>query len=285
MYYIPLLAVIKQALSNNYEIEFVNFKKQLTSFVFRLITNRQDTEDIVQNTYIKVFENIDTFQGKSSFKTWVFPIALNSAKNHLNKRKRWSENAQDYGANLHSKYPEHWKKMQNVFLSTPEQDYEIKEHINYCFNCINKTLLLKQQICLLLKDVYSFKVKEIIEITGFSEGIVKHSLTDARKNMIRIFDNRCAFVNKKGTCHQCTTLKGAFNPKQDAHIKAQEIKLARESNHPDAAYLLNLRLDLVKGIDPLNSQNSILTTYMLEHNEGWVEEGIEKKVLESRPKS
>ncbi|MBL4592964.1 MAG: sigma-70 family RNA polymerase sigma factor [Flavobacteriales bacterium] len=267
-----------------YEIEFITFKDKLSSFIFRLTTNRQDTEDIVQDTYLKVFDKLDTFQQKSSFKTWVFTIALNIAKNQLSKQQRWVENAQDYGANLHLKSPHHSDKFMSVFQSTPEKDYEIKEHINYCFNCINKTLLLNQQICLLLKDVYHFKVSEMVNITGLTEGKVKHALADARKNMIRIFDNRCAFVNKKGTCHQCTTLKGGLNPEQDAHIKAQEIKLVKEGHNTNSKYLLDLRFQLVSGIDPLNTDNSILNTYMLENCESWVKEGIEKKVLESRPK-
>lgn len=271
-------------MKEQYEIEFISFKDKLSSFVFRLITNRQDTEDIVQDTYLKVFDKLDTFQQKSSFKTWVFAIALNIAKNHLNKQKRWVENAQDYGANLHIVSPDLFAKMKDIFQTTPERDYEIKEHINYCFNCINKTLLLNQQVCLLLKDVYRFKIFEIITITGLTEGKVKHSLADARKNMIRIFDSRCAFVNKKGTCHQCTTLKGELNSKQNAHIKAQEIKLVKEGNSTDNEYLLDLRLELVRGINPLNSNNTILNTYMLESCESWVKQGIEKKVLEFRPK-
>ncbi|MDO5968557.1 RNA polymerase sigma factor [Flavivirga aquimarina] len=262
-----------------YESEFIGFKNELSSFVFRLLTNRQDTEDIVHDTYIKGLDNIKKFQGKSSLKTWVFSIALNSAKNQLKGKKRWLENSQDYGASLHSKSPELMDKMRVVFETTPEREYEIKEHIAYCFNCINKTLLLKQQVCILLKEVYHFKISEIIEITSFTEGIVKHSLADARKNMIRIFDNRCAFVNKKGICHQCTTLKGVLNPKQDAHVKAQELKLVKERDQQNSDYLFDLRLELVQGIPPLNAKNSILNTYMLENNENWVEEGKEKNVL------
>lgn len=249
--------------------EFIGFKNELTSFIFRLLTNRQDTEDVVQDTYIKVFEKSDSFQEKSSFKTWVFSIALNTAKNHLSKQNRWKENAQDLGAEVHAKSEVLMNKMRSVFEQTPEKSYEIKEHINYCFNCINKTLLLKQQICLLLKEVYHFKVSEIMEITKFSEGIVKHALADARKSMIRIFKNRCAFINKKGTCHQCTTLKGVLNPDQDTHIKSQQTKLVKEGDSDNHDYLLNLRLELVQSIDPLHANNSILNTYMLENLESW----------------
>jgi len=131
-------------LKEQYEIEFITFKDKLSSFIFRLVTNKQDTEDLVQETYLKAFEKLDTFQEKSSFKTWVFTIALNISKNHLAKQKRWKENAQDYGANLHMASPQHFEKFNTVFNSTPEKEYEVKEHINYCFNCINKTLLLWQ---------------------------------------------------------------------------------------------------------------------------------------------
>lgn len=268
----------------NYIEEFLNFKNELASYVFRLVTNRQDTEDIVQDTYLKFNKGINTFKQESSFKTWVFSIATNTAKNHLKKKNKWVENAQDYGANLHVQSQEHWNRFHNVFNSTPEKSYEIKEHINYCFNCINKTLELNQQICLLLKEVYGFKMTEILSITKLSEGVAKHALADARKNMIRIFDNRCAFVNKNGTCHQCTELTGILNPKQNAHIKANAIKMVKKGDSPNKEYLLEMRMELVKGIDPLNSSNTIVNTYMLENCEKWVDEGKEKKVLQNSSK-
>ncbi|HMS66623.1 MAG TPA: RNA polymerase sigma factor [Saprospiraceae bacterium] len=258
---------------------FQNFKVELQSFIFRLLTNKQDAEDIVQETYLKVHQNIQSFRGESTFKTWVFAIALNLSKNHLAKQKRWLENAQDYGAALHMKSMEHWLSFNHVFETTPDKQYEVKEHIVYCFNCINKTLELNQQVCLLLKEVYEFKISEIMEITHLSEGIVKHAIADARKNMVRIFDDRCAFVNKKGVCHQCTALTGLLNPKQNAQMEALKIKMVKEGNDPDKEHLLNLRLELVQHIDPLHAPNTILNTYMLEQSESWVAEGKEQKVL------
>lgn len=265
--------------------DFIKFKPELQSFLYRMLTNRQDTEDIVQETYIKVQQNIATFKGESSFKTWVFSIALNLSKNYLVKQKRWLENAQDYGAAIHMLSSEHWTAFKNVFESTPDKQYEIKEHIAYCFNCINKTLETDQQVCLLLKEVYEFKVHEIMQITKLTEGIVKHAIADARKNMIRIFDNRCSFVNKEGACHQCTSLTGSLNPKQNAQIEAVKIKMVKEGNNPNKEHLLNLRIELVRDIDPLNSPNSYLNTYMLEQSEKWVEEGMVKNLLKSRPKN
>lgn len=264
----------------NIEKEFLSFKDELASYIFRLVTNKQDAEDIVHDTFIKVDKYFTSFRGDASFKTWVFSIATNTAKNHLAKKNRWPENAQDYGANLHVQSQNHWTRFNDVFNSTPDKIYDVKEHINYCFNCINKTLEITQQICLLLKEIYGFSLPEMMTITSLSEGKVKHALANARKNMIRIFDQRCAFVNKNGACHQCTELTGALNPKQDVHIRANELAMVNKAGNENKEHLYDLRLDIVKSINPLDTPNSIVNIYMLEQSETWVTEGKEKKVLQ-----
>ncbi|MFI0431257.1 RNA polymerase sigma factor [Mariniflexile sp. HMF6888] len=266
---------------SNIDIKFNDLKDELASYVFRLVTNRELTEDIIHDTYIKVVEKIDTFHGNSTFKTWVFSIATNLSKNILIRQNRWIVNAQDYGAMLHIKSQEHWDAFQQVFNSTPEKEYEVKEHLEYCFNCLNKTLEIEQQVCLLLKEVYDFKVREIIQITELSEGKVKHAIANARKNLINIFDKRCAFINKNGVCNQCTELTGILNPKQDAQIEANKLKLVKKQKTENQERLLDIRLEVIRSIDPLKSKNTLVTSYFLENSEKWVKEGIQKKVLEN----
>jgi RNA polymerase sigma-70 factor (ECF subfamily) len=251
-----------------FQYEFVNFSGELTSFLYRLVANRQDAEDLVQDSYLKATSNLSSYNPEiASLKTWVFTIALNTAKNHLSKMRRWGENDLTICENYHSNSPELMAEIGQVFNSTPEARFEMKEHLNYCFTCITKTLELIQQICLLLKDVYGFKQDEIIKITGLSEGKVKHGIADARKNMKRIFNDRCALINKYGVCNQCTALNGIFNPEQDAHIKARELKL---SSTEDQDELLELRMQLVRDTDPLNG-SSELHNFFLENIPSWVE--------------
>ncbi|MFY0687171.1 MAG: RNA polymerase sigma factor [Cyclobacteriaceae bacterium] len=263
----------------DYKSEFIDFRDELTSFLFRLVTNKQSAEDLTQDTFIRAFDKLHLFRGEASFKTWVFTIGTNLAKTHLKKESRWIENRQDYGANLHLQSKEHWDKFHSVFHSTPDQRYEVKEHIAYCFNCINKTLELSQQVCLLLKHVYHFSIPEIMQITDLSEGKVKHAIADARKHMIRIFDNRCSFVNQNGTCHQCTELTGVLNKTHEAHKKAMELKMVKKGTDPNKEHLLDLRLELTSQIEPLTSPNSAVTTYMLESSDDWVAEGKKRNVL------
>lgn len=260
-----------------YESEFLEFKSELTSFIFRLVSNRALAEDLVHDTYIKMVDNIDTFRKESSFKTWVFTIAHNLAKNHLAKQKRWREDAQQINAKLHINSEELFDKMRGVYNSNPDKGFELKEHISYCFNCMTKTLVVDQQVCIWLKNVYDFKVSEIMTITGLSEGKVKHAIADARKNLTRIFDEKCAFVSQKGTCHQCSSLKGILNPEQNEQSKANQIKMVREGSNPDKEKLLSLRMELVKNLDPLENPSSHLHSYFLENSPKWVEMALSQE--------
>lgn len=73
----------------NLDTEFEIFRSQLQSFLLRMTASRQDTEDILQDTYLKARTKIDSFEHKSSLKTWVFAIGANLAKDHLRAQKRW----------------------------------------------------------------------------------------------------------------------------------------------------------------------------------------------------
>lgn len=130
-----------------------------------MVANKQDAEDLVQDTYIKAVSNLSTYQGKkASLKTWVYTIALNNAKNRLSKMKRWGENDLTICENYHSSSPELMAEIGQVFSSSPDARFEMKEHLDYCFTCITKTLELTQQICLLLKDVYGFKQEDFFQM-------------------------------------------------------------------------------------------------------------------------
>ena len=132
-----------------FQSEFVKFSSELTSFLYRLVANRQDAEDLVQDSYIKASSNLPSYKpDKASLKTWVFTIALNTAKNHLSRMSRWGENDLTICENYHSNSPELMAEIGQVFNSTPEARFEMKEHLNYCFTCITKTLDLTQQIWL-----------------------------------------------------------------------------------------------------------------------------------------
>jgi RNA polymerase sigma-70 factor (ECF subfamily) len=235
-----------------------------------------DAEDIVQDTYIKAHEKLSTFKGESSLKTWLFAIATNLAKDNLRAKKRWPENVTDLTKQVALSNPKFFQEAMQIHSTSPQSAFEIKEHIAFCFTCISKSLPLEQQLCLFLKEVYDFKVIEIVEIMATTEAMVKYYLHTGRSKMISVFDGRCALVNKQGTCHQCSELNGIFNPKQKFQEEVVKIDMAREADKADKERLFDLRMKVIQGIDPFESGAAQLQLHHLEHNRK-VMEGLLKK--------
>ena len=267
----------------DYQQEFIQFQDQLRSFLYRIVTHRQEAEDLAQETYLKAFRNIEKFKQKSSFKTWVFSIATNLAKDSLRARERWGEDWMDLVKDAHVADRQLLMKKFEVARNSPHGTFVMHEHLNYCFNCTSKTLLLTHQICLLLKEVYGFKVSEIMVITGLTEGKVKHAIADSRKDMTRIFKHKCALINKEGTCSQCTGLNQRFNPEQDAQIEKNKLKIVREQRNRNYEELLDLRLQMVRELDPLSGQGIDLHNYLIENSPGWARAQQLKKKEKKKP--
>src|SRR6185312_3627971 len=196
---------------NAFQTLFAEFQNQLRSYLYRLLTDRNDADDLTHDTFIRAFTKISTFNRDSSLKTWVFRIATNLAYDHLRKVKRWQVDAQDRGADLAIGSEEVKRAFWIAHDTSPAGAYEMREHMDFCFTCISKTLPIENQVTLILKDIYDFQVKEICLILGKTEGVIKHLLNDARNIMTDRFEHRCALINQKGVCHQCSHINEIFN--------------------------------------------------------------------------
>ncbi len=243
---------------------FSQFQGQLKSYLYRLLTDRQDVEDLAHDTFIRAFDKIATFNSASSLKTWVFSIATNLSLDRLRQRKRWAADAQDQSRTLSNNSPEVVATYQAINTNSPQGNYEIREHIDFCFTCISKTLPIEQQVSLLLKDVYGFKVREVAVIINRTLGVTKHLLHNARSTMTDIFDARCSLVSKDGVCYQCSELNGLFNPKQDTQTEIMKLELPRAAADSNQSDLFKLRTKLVQGIDPLNASGADLHDFIMQ---------------------
>lgn len=256
--------------------EFENFRAPLKSYLLRLVTNVQETEDIVQDTWLKASQKIDSFREDSSLKTWIFTIASNLAKDHLRSQKRWVEEVTDICKEAALQNQPFFQKAMEIRMTSPQGHFEIKEHITFCFTCISKSLPLEQHIAVLLKEVYDFTLKENAEIMDTTDAMVKYHLHTGRSKMIDIFEGRCSLINKEGVCHQCTELNGIFNPKQNAEEERVKIKMVREAEKQDKSHLFDLRMLIVRGIDPFESDGAELQLHHLEHNRTVMEDFLKK---------
>lgn len=246
--------------------EFQGITKQLKSYIFRITASVADAEDIVQDTYLKALEKLNTFKGESTLKTWIFTIASNLAKDNLRAQKRWTEDVTDVCKAKAIANPDYFPEVMHIQATSTQGQFEVKEHITFCFTCISKSLPLEQQICIFLKEVYDFQVSEIAIIISTTEAMVKYYLHTGRSKMTNIFEGRCALINKEGACHQCSELNGIFNPKQNAQEEIMKVEMAREAEKGEKEHLLDLRMKILKEVDPFESKGADLQLHHYEHN-------------------
>lgn len=79
------------------ERPFQELMRRYQSMVWRVcyssFHNAEDTEDLTQEIFLKVYRSLDKFEGRSSFKTWVYRIAINSCRNEIRHRRRRPQEA------------------------------------------------------------------------------------------------------------------------------------------------------------------------------------------------
>ncbi len=257
--------------------EFEIFRGELKSFILRMTASVQDTEDIVQETYIKAHSKIHTFRGESTLKTWLFSIASNLAKDLLKAKQRWPETVTDICKEAALNNPQFFREALHIRETSPQGQFEIKEHIAFCFTCVSKSLPLEQHLALLLKEAYGFKVKEIAQIMNQTEAMVKYYLHEARGKMIEIFDRRCSLINKQGICYQCTELNAIFNPKQKEQEELVKIELVRAATDESKEELFDLRMKILQELDPFELGAAELQLHHLEHNRQVMEDYLKEE--------
>ena len=70
-----------------FELQIKKYLKPVYGFAFRYVGNREDAEDVTQETFIKAWKNLKKFDQRKSFKTWIFTIAKNTAIDLLKKKR------------------------------------------------------------------------------------------------------------------------------------------------------------------------------------------------------
>ncbi len=167
--------------NNNAYNEIVRrYKDRLVNFVYRYTGNYDDSEDIVQDTLVKVYVSKHLYKEIAKFSTWIYTIAINLAKTRLIKKQKYrifslsavyDDEDKDFDlkdedhlpdADANSKFQE--KHIQKALESIPE---------NY-------------RKLVILRDVEDFSYEEICEMTGLPMGTVKSRINRGRERLQKL---------------------------------------------------------------------------------------------------
>jgi RNA polymerase sigma-70 factor (ECF subfamily) len=148
-----------------YEFEEIvdKYYKDVYRFIFMMVKNRDDAEDITQDTFLKVKRYLWTFRGRSSILTWIYRIATNEVKKFFKKTNKTN----------------HFCKI----LAVSEEN-----SCDTLRNAMNKLGCDAYEI-LFLKYFKNMSEKEIAFIMNVPEGTVKSRLFNARKKLKEVITN------------------------------------------------------------------------------------------------
>ncbi len=161
---------------------FARFVDAYSNYVYRvalkILSNPQDAEEVLQNTFLKVLENIHRFESRASLSTWVYRIAVNEALMLLRQQKRqplaeadWSDEPEE-DEDLKPQYFVDW-------CCLPEEKLLSAELRGYLDEAIRQ-LPEKLRVVFILRDMERLSVRETSQVLGISESAVKTRLLRAR---------------------------------------------------------------------------------------------------------
>jgi RNA polymerase sigma-70 factor (ECF subfamily) len=183
------IALSLEALQKGDRTEFARLVDAYSAPIYRLalriVGNPQDAEDVLQETFIKAFRNLGTFEGRSSFATWLYRIASNEALMSLRRRK---PEALSVDATIDTPDGEHDPVEIIDWCCLPEDELlsaEAREYLDKAIDQLAATL----RVVFLLRDIEGLSVRETAEALNISEAAVKTRLLRARLQLREILSH------------------------------------------------------------------------------------------------
>lgn len=159
------------------------YQNKIYTLCYRYTGNYEDARDLAQEVFIKVYRNLNKFEGRSSFSTWIYQVAGNTCKDYLRKIKNKSEfSIEEEVFNKDESFTPQVLKDEN----TPDLQYEEKEKISLLKEAINR-LNPEYKMVIIMREFQDLSYEEIARETNTSVGTVKSRLSRGRNMLKNIF--------------------------------------------------------------------------------------------------
>jgi len=163
-----------------FEALTTRYERQVYSLALRMLRNEPDAEDVTQQTFLSLLENLDGFRGEARFATWLMRIATHAALKVIRKRngletislEAATESQDDAETVPHPEFIADWRESPAHLVERHETRQLIDEAL--------ASLHEKHRLVFLLRDVEGWSVRETAEALGLSEANVKVRLLRAR---------------------------------------------------------------------------------------------------------
>ena len=153
-----------------------DYQRPLYNQIRNIVLNHDDADDVLQNTFIKVFQNLKNFKGESKLFSWIYRIATNEAITFINQKAKRNNTTSEA---LQTKIVDNLKA--DTYFDGDEIQIKLQKAI---------TLLPeKQQLVFKMKYYEEIKYENMSEILGTSVGALKASYHHAVKKIENFMKN------------------------------------------------------------------------------------------------
>ncbi len=160
----------KQSAEKGFRLLMEKYQERLYHHIRKMVLDHDDTNDVLQNCFIKVFKSIQRFEGKSKLYTWLYRIATNEAITFINKKKR--------------KGTDSINEAEGLLANTLKADqYFDGDEIQVQLQVALKRLPEKQRIVFNLRYFEEMSYKDISQVLNTSVGGLKASYHHAVKKI------------------------------------------------------------------------------------------------------
>lgn len=142
---------------------------KLRNFLFRYTRNKEDAEDLTQDTFVKAYRNIHRYDNKYSFSTWLYTIARRTAYNHFRDSKPTEALEYDIVENS----------------ETPDEEASVEDEKSWVWEAA-KNLKPDYREALTLKYVDDLSIEEIAKVMGKTQTNIKIMLFRARNRLKKL---------------------------------------------------------------------------------------------------
>lgn len=154
-----------------FEVLVRSHQRMIHSLAYRMTGSLADAEDLAQETFIRAFDQLDTYRGESKFSTWLYRIAVNTC---LNWRKRETRRAEVYAA---------WAESTEA-LEEHRNDAELNERVQTAL----MKLPAKQRAAIVLTICDGLDHREAARILGCSVATLGWRVFSAKNKLKRLLE-------------------------------------------------------------------------------------------------
>jgi RNA polymerase sigma-70 factor (ECF subfamily) len=151
------------------------YEDRLYNTILRLVGSHEDARDLLQDTFVKAYENLTGFRGGSSLYTWLFRIAVNTSLSHRRKRK-WVLAAQAAPDDSDGGPAEGWADPAAPDPADPLMSAETEAMVQQALDGLDE----EHRTVIVLRDIQHCDYHEMAQILDVPPGTVKSRLHRAR---------------------------------------------------------------------------------------------------------